>query len=62
MLLHRTEEAIIYSYLIKGELKQLYRRFGHPFIYKLARVLERAGYKDINTYIIKHLTKFYKQC
>ena len=62
MLLYYIEEAIAYSHLIKGELKQLYCRFRHLFIYKLARVLKRAGYEDIDTCTIKHLTKFYKQC
>ena len=60
MLLHYTEEAIAYSHLTKVKLKQLYRRFKHPFIHRLAKVLKRAGYKDINTCIIKHLTKFCK--
>jgi len=62
MLLHYTEEAITYSHLIKVKLKQLYRRFRHLSVYRLAKVFKRAGYKDINTYIIKHLTKFCKQC
>jgi hypothetical protein len=39
MLLHK-EEAIAYSHLIEIELKQLYRRFGHPSIQRLAKVLE----------------------
>jgi hypothetical protein len=47
MLLHK-EEAIAYSHLIETKLKQLYRRFRHPFIQRLAKVLERAGYANIN--------------
>ena len=47
MLLHK-EEAIAYSHLIKIELKQLYRRFGHLFVQRLAKVLKRAGYVNIN--------------
>ena len=62
MLLYYTEEAMAYSHLTKAELKQLYCRFGHLFVHRLARVLKRAGYNNINTRTIKHLTKFYKQC
>jgi len=47
MLLHK-EEVIVYSYLTKTKLKQLYCRFGHLFIQRLAKVLKRAGYANIN--------------
>jgi len=47
MLLHK-EEAIAYSHLTKIELKQLYCRFRHLFIQRLAKVLKRAGYININ--------------
>jgi hypothetical protein len=43
MLLHK-EEAIIYNYLTKIKLKQLYCHFKHLFIQRLAKVLKRAGY------------------
>ena len=61
MLLHK-EEAIAYSHLTEIELKQLHRRFRHPFIRRLVKVLERAGYADINQRIIERLTKYYKSC
>jgi hypothetical protein len=47
MLLHK-KEAIIYRYLIKTKLKQLYYRFRHLFIQRLVKVLKRAGYTNIN--------------
>jgi len=47
MLLHK-EEAIAYSHLIEIKLKQLYYRFRHLFIQRLAKVLKRAGYANIN--------------
>jgi hypothetical protein len=47
MLLHK-EEAIVYNYLTKIELKQLYCRFKHLFVQRLAKVLKRAGYANIN--------------
>jgi hypothetical protein len=46
MLLYK--EAIAYSYLIEIKLKQLYCRFRHLFIRKLAKVLKQAGYANIN--------------
>jgi hypothetical protein len=47
MLLHK-EEAIAYSHLIEIELKQLYCHFRHLFVQRLAKVLKRAGYANIN--------------
>jgi hypothetical protein len=47
MLLHK-KEAIAYSYLIKIKLKQLYYRFKHLSIQRLAKVLKRAKYANIN--------------
>jgi hypothetical protein len=47
MLLHK-EEAIAYNYLIKIKLKQLYCRFRHLFIQRLAKVLKQAKYANIN--------------
>jgi hypothetical protein len=62
MLLNRKEEAIVYSYFTEPELHQLHRRFGHPSVQRLTRLLQRAGYEDINARTIEHLTKFCKQC
>jgi hypothetical protein len=47
MLLYK-EEAIAYSHLTEIKLKQLYCRFGHPFIQRLAKVLKQAKYANIN--------------
>jgi len=47
MLLHK-EEAIAYNHLTEIELKQLHCRFRHPSIQRLAKVLEQAGYVNIN--------------
>jgi hypothetical protein len=48
-------------FLTRVKLQRLYRRFGHPSINKLHRVLERAGH-NVDKGIIKYLTKYYKQC
>jgi hypothetical protein len=34
------------TFLTNGELKRLYRRFGHPATDKLCTLLERAGHED----------------
>jgi hypothetical protein len=47
MLLHK-EEAIVYNHLIEIKLKQLYCRFRHLSIQRLAKVLKQAGYININ--------------
>jgi len=60
MLLYNIKQAIAYSHLTEIELKQLYRRFRHPFIRRLVKVLDKAGYTDVNSRIIERLTKFYK--
>jgi hypothetical protein len=62
MLLHRTEETMAYSHLTEVELRQLHRRFGHPSVQRLTKVLQRAGYNDIDPRTIERLTKFCKQC
>jgi len=47
MLLYK-EKAIAYNYLTKTKLKQLYCRFKYLFVQRLAKVLKRAGYANIN--------------
>jgi hypothetical protein len=48
-------------FLTTTELQRLHRRFGHPSVSKLQRVLERAGY-DIDKEALEHLTKFCEYC
>jgi hypothetical protein len=62
MLLNRTEETIVYYYLIYSELRQLYRRFGHLSVRRLVDLLERVKLDDINVESVERLTKYYKQC
>ena len=42
-------------YFTNVELKRLYRRFGHPLVERLARILDRSGH-EVNSKILKHLT------
>lgn len=43
------------------ELRQLHRRFGHPSVRRLARVLERSGH-EIDRKALEHLTKYCRLC
>ena len=62
MLLNHIEETAAYCHLTETELRQLHRRFGHPSIQRLTKVLERAGHSDINRHTIEYLTKYCKHC
>ena len=42
-------------YLTNVELKRLYRRFGHPSVERLARILDRSGH-EVNSKTLKYLT------
>ena len=53
MLLH---QSVAWSHLTESELRQLHRRFGHPSVRRLHRVLQRAG-NDIEVEVIEKLTK-----
>jgi hypothetical protein len=61
MLLNKLEETVAWSHLTESELRQLHRRFGHPSVRRLSRVLQRAGH-EADTKYIKYLTKYCHQC
>ena len=61
MLLHNPEQSITWCHLTESELRQLHRRFGHPSIQRLSKILQRAGH-DVESRAIKHLTKHCHQC
>jgi hypothetical protein len=61
MLLHHPEEVLAWCHLTETELRQLHRRFGHPSIRRLTRVLERAGH-EVEQKAIERLTKYCHQC
>jgi len=48
-------------YLTDVELQRLHRRFGHPSVERLQRVLDRAGH-DIDKKTLEHLTKYCHYC
>jgi hypothetical protein len=61
LLLHQLEKSVAWSYLTETELRQLHRRFGHPSVHRLLRVLQRAGH-DVEAKAIEHLTKYCHYC
>lgn len=44
-MLLQPEKALGYSHLTEGELRRLHRRFGHPSVHRLRRLLTRAGHE-----------------
>ncbi|KAI0991241.1 hypothetical protein K3495_g16946, partial [Podosphaera aphanis] len=48
MLLDQMEQTLAFCHLTEVELRQLHRRFGHPSVHRLSRVLKRAGHKVEN--------------
>lgn len=40
--------TLVATFLTDTELRQLHRRFGHPSVNRLIRILERSGYNDNN--------------
>ena len=48
-------------FLTDVELRRLHRRFGHPSVNRLRRVLERAGH-EVDSAILNHLTKVCHHC
>jgi hypothetical protein len=55
------ERAIAWHHLTETELRTIHRRFGHPSVNRLAKVLQRAGH-EVSTTAIEHLTKYCHQC
>ena len=48
-------------YLTDVELRRLHRRFGHPSVERLARILERSGH-GIDNRTLEHLTRYCHYC
>ena len=47
----------VVHYLTETELRQLHRRFGHPAADRMYKVLEKAGYNDVNKEVITKINK-----
>ena len=58
------EESLLCNpcYLTETELRRLHRRFGHPAVDRLHKILARSGHEDIDMSMLEHLTKFCHHC
>ena len=61
LLLHQPEQMVAWSHLTETELRQLHRRFGHPSVPRLLRLLQRAGH-DVEVEVLEYLTKVCHHC
>jgi hypothetical protein len=62
LLLNEQKFTIIHCHLTETELRQLHRRFGHPAADRLYKILNRAGYDDIDETVIAKINKYCHQC
>lgn len=60
-MLLQQELSIAYCYLTVTELRRLHRRFGHPSVKRLVKVLRKAGH-DVENKVVEKLTKYWRQC
>ena len=56
-LLLNKQETVVH-YLTETELRQLHRRFGHPAAGRLHKILNKAGYEDVDKAIIHRINKY----
>jgi hypothetical protein len=57
-LLNNAEITAVHCHLIETNLRQLHRRFGYPAAERFYRVFARAGYEDINEFVIAKIGKY----
>src|SRR4051794_37952255 len=55
------EKVLMYNYLTEVELRHLHRRFGHPSVARLHRVLQRAEH-PVKIKMLELLNRVYHQC
>jgi hypothetical protein len=60
-LVHNSENQIYSCHFTESELRTLHRRFGHPSVGRLYKILERAGH-DPDSAILKRIAEFCEHC
>ncbi|KAF1936978.1 hypothetical protein EJ02DRAFT_357822, partial [Clathrospora elynae] len=58
--LNKREQATVF--LTETELRRLHRRFGHPAVMRLAKLLKDAGHNDFEEKTLKEITRFCHHC
>jgi len=61
MLLHNVEQSLASCHLTESELRQLHRRFGHPSVQRLARLLNRSDH-EFDIKVLQEIQRFCHQC
>ncbi|KAK6211233.1 hypothetical protein QIS74_10497 [Colletotrichum tabaci] len=61
LLEHQKEQFLSCNNLTEGELRRLHRRFGHPSVDRLHKVLQQAGH-PIERKLLEGLTKVCQRC
>ena len=49
----------VFNYFTITELKRLYRRFKHPSVDKLYKLLKKVGEVDVDIKALKYIKEFY---
>ena len=49
-------------FLTETELRRLHRRFGHPAVERLIRLLKHAGHDDVDEGLLREIQRFCHQC
>ncbi|KAK1914254.1 hypothetical protein P3342_007500 [Pyrenophora teres f. teres] len=58
--LNKRERATVF--LTETELRRLHRRFGHPAVTRLVKLLKDAGHNDFEEKMLEEVTKFCHHC
>ncbi|KAF1934538.1 hypothetical protein EJ02DRAFT_461106, partial [Clathrospora elynae] len=58
--LNKREQATVF--LTETELRRLHRRFGHPAVMRLAKLLKNAGHSDVEEKTLEEITRFCHHC
>jgi hypothetical protein len=60
-LLGNAKITAVHCHFIETELQQLHRRFGHFAAERFCRVLARAGYENVNEFVMAKIGKYCHQ-
>jgi hypothetical protein len=57
-LLDDAEIIVVHCHFIETKLRQLYRRFGHSAAERFCRVFARAGYENVDEFVMAKIGKY----
>ena len=59
---HLNKRELATVFLTETELRRLHRRFGHPAVARLAKLLKHASHNDFEEKTLEEITKFCHHC